>query len=174
MKSGSQMEIICSAVAEEQLYDACFDGQMDVIDSLLELGVDVNALVEKELSLHIACMNTNPWAIDVVTKLITHGADVDLDDKFGWNALNCALFTNPFQPHIAQLLLDCSKKGINRLNIDNRNYFRTTDSLESVKFLVENGINVNHVRDDKTYLDVANDNEIEYLRSVGAKLYSEL
>lgn len=128
-----------------------------------------------------ACLSEKPWTsytLDVVTKLLTHGADVDLECDNGWNALDAALCAVPFQPHVAQLILDCSKKGINRLDRDGYNYLWFTRSLASVKFLVENGIDVNHVvtnqGKDKTYLDFAYQDEIDYLRSVGAKLYSEL
>lgn len=164
---------------KERLYEACKNGQMDVIDSLLEAGVDVNAFTEGKLPLHRACKHTEPWAVDVVTKLITRGADVDLEDEYRWNALDHALNIVPFQPHIAQLLLDCSKKGINRLDSNYYDYLQLCASLDAIKFLVENGIDVNYVCDNETYLDStyrdnACSDRSEYLRSVGAKLYSEL
>lgn len=47
--------------------------------------------------------------MDVIAKLLIHGVDVNMMDKFGWSAMECALSAIPFQPHVAQLLLDCSK-----------------------------------------------------------------
>jgi ankyrin repeat protein len=112
----------------------------------------------------------------VVTKLITHGADVDLENKDGNNSIDYVLSANPFQPHVAQLMLDCSKKGINRLDADHTNYIWAANTLEAIKFLVKNGIDVNNVWTEleSTCLDVAYPEEEDYLRSVGAKLYSEL
>lgn len=121
-------------------------------------------------------VRVKPWAsytLDLVTKLLTHGAVVDLEDNEGWSALNYVMSAEPFQPHVAQLVLDCSKKGINRIDENYYNYLWSTYTLESIKFLVENGIDINHVANDETYLDnVYRDNvdsvRIEYLRSVGA------
>lgn len=178
------MEDIMSTV--EKLSIACCNGQMDIIDSSLKLGVNFNVMFNGELPLHLACRNTEAWTLDVVTKLLTNGADVDLEDDHGWNALDYALNTVPFQSHVAQLLLDCSKNGVNRLDPECYNYLWTSGSLEALKFLVENGIDVNYVNhevENETYLDsltalvyVRNPkvDEINYLRSVGAKLYSEL
>lgn len=172
-----------------QMKVACLEGQMDVIDALLEQGIDVNVLFVGFAPLHRVCARAEPCALstklDVVTKLLNHGANVDLECSVGWNALDCALFAQPFQPHVAELLLYRSKQGVNRVDDDNCNYLRMARSIKSIKFLVENGINVNHATDGKTYLDLIFedkedensediDEKINYLRSVGAKLYSEL
>lgn len=166
------------SVSQEQMIKAFRKGRMDVIDSLLQSGLDVNAPINRLPPLHRACLGETPYVLDVVTKLLAHGANVDLGDDFGWNALSSTLSTDAFQPHVAQLILDCSKKGINRLDHENNNYLWVAWSIESIRFLVENGIDINHVtnnqENDVTYLDLAPLNEIEYLRSVGAKLYSEL
>lgn len=168
-------------LSQEEIKKAFQEGQMDIIDSLLQSEIDVNAPIIGTYALQWACLSGIPWAsytLDVVTKLITHEADVDLEDKDGGNALDYALSSLPFQPHVAQLLLDCSKKGVNRFNPSGYNYLWATWGIESVKFLVENGIDINHVvtnrGDNKTYLDFAHQDEFDYLRSVGAKLYSEL
>lgn len=164
---------------EEQFYEACANGQMDVIDSLLEFGIDVNAPFKGMLPLHQACRSEEPWALDVVTKLLTRGVDVDLEDVNGCNAIDHVL-VYPFRPHVAQLLLDCSKKGVNRLDSEGYNYLWSTGNHPQITmFLVENGIDINHVTEDlsclryRTYLDYA-DEDYDYLRSIGAKLYSEL
>jgi len=160
---------------EAQLCEACSEGQMDVIDSLLILGVDVNAPDNDGiLPLQRACDGKGPWVIDVVTKLITHGADVDLENRFGDDTMCYAVSAEPFQSHVAQLVLDCSKKGVNRLDEDYANYLWCANTPEAAKFLVQNGIDVNNVCQESTYLDICLPSEVEYLRSVGAKLYSEL
>lgn len=184
MVSNSQeKEFMGSPQDYDDMMEACSEGQMDVIDSLLK-EIDINTRsFDGELALHRACEQTEPWAIDVVTKLLAHGADVDLENILGCNGLDYALNAVPFQPHIAQLLLDCSKKGINFISRKDYSYLWTAKSVDAFKFLVENGINLNHVRENETYLDIATNpeyvgeprvDEINYLRSVGAKLYSEL
>lgn len=127
---------------EKQLFDACCDGQMDVIDSVLEAGVNVNASFRGMNLLQVACIREAPWVIDVVTKLLIHGADVDLDNEYGWNALDYVLFSFSFQPHVAQLLLDCSKKGFTKLNKDYIDYLHRRIP-EAIKFLHKNGFDTN-------------------------------
>lgn len=132
---------------EKQLFDACYNGQMDVIDTLLEAGVDVNVPFRGMLPLQQACIREAPWVIDVVTKLLIHGADVDLDNEYGWNALDGILFSFSFQPHVAQLLLDCSKKGFTKLNKDYIHYLHYRIP-EAIKFIHKNGFDTNCVADD--------------------------
>lgn len=191
---------------------ACSEGHVDIVDSLLESGVDLNTRIQGDYPLHRVCIGTEIYipikpdpdapgnrdilqqracagvesifywdAFDVVAKLIAHGADVDLENYMYLNALACALDNSNFQPRVAQLVLDHSKHGVNRIN-GKLNYLWDARNLEAVKFLVENGININHVAnygtDHCTYLDHCKQNDdnrkFDYLRSVGAKLYSEL
>jgi len=153
---------------------ACSEGQMDVIDTLLESGFDVNSRVRGTYPLHLACSGSSSWSIDLVTKLITHGADVDLEDSYEWNALDCALDAVTFQPHIAQLLLDCSKKEINRLDSHGFGYFWTARSNEAIEFLVKNGIDVGQIVNEQTDLGSTRPDQIAYLQSIKSKLYSKL
>ena len=90
--------------------------------------------------------------------------------------MDFCLFTNPFQQDVAQLLLDCSKLGINRLDSRGRNYFHYANTLEACKFLINNGTEINNVDNDgTTALDVEFNPEVyNYLISVGAKKASEL
>lgn len=166
-------------VQRKKFTDACFNGQMDVIESMLKDGFDVNYFRNGDTPLQRACTQTKPWVVDVVTKLITHGAVVDADTNehcTGWTSLNFCLISQPFQRHVAQLLLDCSKLGVNHLDILCKTYLWYANTLEACKFLVDNGIEVNVVDkfghtalDDKNVLEICS-----YLISVGAKEASEL
>lgn len=168
----------------ERFMVACIDGEMDVIDSMLADGFNVNFHYEclSETPLQYACSGTDPWVIDVVTKLIEHGADVDLMDITEETALDVCLCKVPFQEHVAQLLLDCSKLGINRMFVNNNNYLFYANSVETIKFLVKNGIDINNVvtleGESSTKLDDLYDSQridcIDYLISIGGKRYNEL
>ena len=168
----------------ERFMDACVDGEMDIIDSMLVDRFNVNFHYDHfgTTPLQQACSGTGPWVIDVVTKLIEHGADVDMVDINDETALDVCLCKVPFQEHVAQLLLDCSKLGVNRMFVNNNNYLFCANSVETIKFLVKNGIDINNVvtYDDKssTKLDDLYDSQridcIDYLISIGGKRYSEL
>ena len=162
---------------------ACTTGEMDVIDRLIEEGIDINCEDNSFTGLSAACCESKPWVIDVVTKLITNGADVDHENRCGWNALDRVLAIRIFNLEVASLLLDCSKLGINRIanNDNDSNYLSVANTFESYKFLIDNGINVNHVyNNDETILDrVVNSSQTDpeirdYLIQHGAKEYHEL
>lgn len=164
---------------------ACKHGEMDLIEWMLANGTNPNTTHYECTGLHKVCKHSEPWAVDVVTKLIRHGADVDIE-YVCWNALDYVLLTTPFQPHIASLLLYSSKLGINRIASDGANYLSACEILEMApfEFLVDNGIDVNHIcADGQTILDSLEETQpktamkiqiIEYLRQHGAKLASEL
>lgn len=154
---------------------ACKHGEMDVIDRLIEQGIDVNCKHNDKTALRMACRNEEPYGIDVVTKLIVHGADVDYEDCESYNALDQVLSQETFNSDLAYLLLDCSKLGINRLDKGGRNYLWSIKTIEACKFLVDNGININHVNNKfRTYVDGQVTNLIRYLIKQGAKKYDEL
>jgi len=169
---------------KRRLVAACQDGEIDVIDSVLADGVDLNFHYDSKSPLQWACEVTEPWVIDVVTKLLEHGADVDLIDENDETALDRCLAQDPFQEHVAQLLLDCSKLGVNRMFPNNSNYLCFAHSVDAIKFLVKNGIDINNVyahgEDPCTELDQLSDYYhsddpcVEYLVSIGAKKYEEL
>lgn len=88
-------------------------------------------------------------------------------------------FTHLFQEHVSQLLLDCSKLGVNRLDLKGKNYFHYTTTIAACKFLIDNGTDVNSVDFDGCTIldrrDLENEPRIyNYLISVGAKKASEL
>lgn len=183
---------------EQKFLDACSLGKMDKIDSLLEDGVDIDCCpYDQDTSgLMQACMNETSLSIDVVLNLIHRGADVNITDDDGNNALDTVLGWDVFCPQIASLLLVCSKDGINRVDTNQMNYLWACRTLESYKFIVENGIDINHVaivghigRDPQyqTALDDIDseqvtvfgsqeqkDQIITYLESKGGKRYREL
>ena len=132
-------------MSKEQLFlDACGNGDMDVIDSLINQ-VDINCVnMYGETGLMKVCYNKEPWVIDVVQKLLSYGADVDLDDYLGTNALDIYI-SNGFNKELACLLLCCSKLGINRIDDNGWSYLLSCSTKESVIFLVEHGIDINMV-----------------------------
>jgi len=158
-----------------QFISACKNGEMDVIDRLIGQGINVNCKYKGTSALRTVCKSTEPWVIDVVTKLITHGADVDYEDPCGFNALDEVLGQDLFNVDLAYLLLDCSKLGINRTDKNGRNYLWATETIESCKFLIDNGIDINHVDNrPETYIDGPECIRRQYLIERGAKKYADL
>lgn len=182
-------------MTEEQskFNDACINGEMDIIDSMLEAGFDVNYCYNGVTPLQAACCQDSLggfYIIDVVTKLITNGADVNMNNN-GLDALSHCLSIIPFQRHVAQLLLDCSKLGVDRLDWCGKSYLFYAKTVEACKFLIDNGIKINNVDNfDKTVLDYYSSAGFDYYRvdfeysniaemsdyliSMGAKKYSEM
>lgn len=187
---------MASERAIRRFFEACQNGEMDIIESIISTIIDINLVRElppigRRYTPLQAAINIHPWSVDVVTKLLLHqsstkcqdmnssnvapcpscGADVD-QDVDGWNALDLI----PFQEHIASLLLDCSKLGINRTDCHGQNYLWSASTLEATRFLVQNGNDVNCVsNDNQTPLGLFADDEIiVYLKQHGAKYYNKL
>lgn len=55
------------------LHDLCRRGQLSQVESLLERGADVNAILHGETPLHVACSSGHP---NIVRLLIRYGATV--------------------------------------------------------------------------------------------------
>ena len=71
------------------LHKACCSGRVEVVEALLQLGTDVNAVdQDKWTALHFAArFNHGP----IVETLVSHGANVNAQDVDGWTALhNCS------------------------------------------------------------------------------------
>ena len=136
---------------EEDFLDYCFLGEMDKIAELLEDGIDVNCCPYDQATSGLihACMNETSSTIDVVVKLLHVGADVNITDDNGDNALDEILGWKVFCPQIASLLLVCGKDSINRVNESQMNYLWSCRSLESFQFVIDNGIDINHVAHQK-------------------------
>jgi hypothetical protein len=75
---------------------------------------------------------------------LARGADVEKANDDSFNAIDCVLLTVPFQPKVAALLLEHAKSGINYID-DGFNYLLSCESLEALKFCVENGIDINYL-----------------------------
>lgn len=102
--------------------------------------------------------NPMPWLIDVVSRLLAAGIDVDTMDVFGYTCMSYTLRTSPFIPQIASLLLACSSHGINKLDQYGFNYLIFCKPLDSYKFCVENGIVINYIYPDgETIIDFLDD-----------------
>lgn len=122
---------------------ACRNGETDVIDSLIDK-VDVNKSPDDYTFLQVACEYPSleqPWAQDVVRRLLQAGADVDADCS-GKNPLQRVLGWNSFDHSIASMLLYSSKLGIN-CQINGQSYLYSCRTVEAIKFLIDNGIDIN-------------------------------
>tara|TARA_R100001530_G_scaffold135802_2_gene113987 strand:+ start:1174 stop:1629 length:456 start_codon:yes stop_codon:yes gene_type:complete len=70
----------------EQLFDACTEGDIDEVESLIENGADVNAVDEYFSS--TALMHVSRHGnVKIANLLINKGADVNVYDGGGWTAL---------------------------------------------------------------------------------------
>lgn len=172
---------------------ACICGYTDIIDIILSRDASFVDYVDENgnTGLKKAVCIYYPWTIDVVTRLLQYGSDVDRRNNIGITPFTAVLSSYSFKPTLANMLLMHSKQGINALDDeDGHNHLSSCETLESFKFVIENGINLNFVEDESTFLDLfvsmnGGDNafatmsaEVEeivnYLRSQGAKTYEEL
>jgi ankyrin repeat protein len=72
------------------LHLACFFGQPELVQTLIERGADVNARSKngaKNMPLHAAAAGRN---LDAVRLLLEHGAGVNASQEGGWTALHAA------------------------------------------------------------------------------------
>lgn len=84
------------------LSSAAEAGHLEIVDLLLNAGVDVNGLGDN----HASALQAAAWGghLDVVRRLLLAGASVDIASKWGWRPIHSALWTG--RQDIAQLLLD--------------------------------------------------------------------
>jgi ankyrin repeat protein len=127
------------------LHAAAAEGNIDVVKSLLEQGVDVDSCNEDNRTpLHRAAYKGN---VDVVRLLIERGAEVDLRDKFGWIPLHSASRYGHLE--VSRILIN---HGTN-VNARQRNHWTPihfsarNGYLEIAKLLLEHGADVLAVSD---------------------------
>lgn len=156
--------------ANEQLLKAVKKREIEAVKAALDAGADANATKNDDgiPVLHLAMGHSG-----IVKMLLDHGADPDIRDNDG----NCALHTacgeichQDCDIADARLLLE---RGV---NVDTRNKFEATplidncwccdNSLGFIKFLIENGADVN-AQDDRNntaLLNAVNDGQTEVVK----------
>jgi len=127
------------------LYDASAEGNVEVVQLLLDQGTDVNERSGsgQESALHAASFQGK---LEVAKLLINYGADVNFRDKFGWTPLFFASYSG--HRDIAELLLDYGA-DVNAQEQDLRSPLHIAswnNCLEVTSLLLERGADV-HARD---------------------------
>ena len=155
--------------ADKQLLKAVYDHEIEAVKAALEAGADANAKSKDGIpALHYAMSCS-----DIVKMLLDHGADPDIRDNDGNCALHNAcgeIYHHDCDIAGARLLLE---RGV---NVDTRNKFGATplidncwcceNSLGFIKFLIENGADVN-ARDDMdntALLNAVNDGRTDVVK----------
>lgn len=171
----------------------CEFGNIDVIDSYLQNeDFDVNQPEfccfsnRRTTGLIQACGSMFCYKVDVINRLLSRGADVDL--QFGHVcAIGVLLSQEPFDAGLTDLVMRGSRLGINKVNYQGQSYLWYCRTLEACRYLVESGIDVNLISYNDLFLSngqTASDYlskfsfdkpEIcNYLSSVKGKCYSQL
>jgi ankyrin repeat protein len=126
------------------LHDACGEGSVEVVQSLLDEGADVNQRDgDHATALDVASANGE---LEVAKLLIKYGADVNCRDKIGWTPLH---HVSRGEHHdIAELLLD-NGADINAKQQDlwtPLHFVSCNGNLGIVRLLLERGADI-HARD---------------------------
>ncbi|MBL4773574.1 MAG: ankyrin repeat domain-containing protein [Alcanivoracaceae bacterium] len=160
---------------EEQLIEACANGDAGAVEKLLELeGVTVNITDQNGLTLLI--INSLSGNFQAVSTLIKNNAEIDKVSTDGWTALIAASQNGHFE--IVKLLIGNSakvnqennKNGCTALIVASQN-----GHIEVVKKLVEQKADVNKaMRNGRTALMIASQNSrldvVKFLIGEGAKV----
>lgn len=124
---------------EAEFLNACEKGQTDVIDSLIDR-VDINCIdIYGNTGLILACDVDEPWALDVVTRLLHHGIDVDIRNHYDICALDAILSKVSPKQDLSSLVLMCSKHSINHRD------YSSACSQNGMEFLKQNGFTYNNI-----------------------------
>lgn len=125
---------------DEQLRDAAEEGNLDVIEGLIEKGVNVNEASEdaEETALHMAAMSGH---VEIVDFLIQNGANVNAQNADHWTPLHFA--SNSYE--ISALLI---RKGANVNTVEQNNrtalYFAVEEgNMSVVRLFIQNGADPN-------------------------------
>lgn len=158
---------------EPTIHDACIDGDIALVQSLLNQGASINSKnPEGETALHISTLLANS---EILTLLVKSGADVNIkDDKKGFTALQFALeFLDDLK--IAEILIDAGGEvDIEKVSQSTALHFATLHNNEKViGFLLDSGMDVD-LRDNqnRTPLFLASllNKDASHLRAIGKLL----
>jgi len=161
MESPGPTETIATSgpAAEEQMRQAALDGELEIVEELLDAGIAVNAIdKEGHTALMLAAFNGHS---DILLALINEGASVDRRDFMGRTSLLYAS-TGPF-PETVKILLD---KGAEPNVVDSDEHFSplmhaaAEGNLEVVKILLE-------FEADPSLTDVDGDDAESFARQAG-------
>jgi ankyrin repeat protein len=124
------------------LIKAAWDGDDEIVETLLAAGAKVNARATDtgETALMNAVTNEHTGIIQILLKA---GADVSIKNKFDFNPFTSAVAAN--HEDIAEMLLDAGAKveegasGLTPLM-----FAASAGNVEMIRFLVRHGADVNH------------------------------
>jgi ankyrin repeat protein len=124
------------------LIKAAWDGDQEIVTTLLAAGAKVNAKATDTLETPLLNAVTNEHT-EIVKMLLKAGADVSAKNKFDFNAFTSAVAAG--KQEIAGLLLDGGAKieegasGLTPLQ-----FAASSGNVDMIRFLVKRGANVNH------------------------------
>ncbi|XP_015189072.1 PREDICTED: ankyrin-3-like [Polistes dominula] len=138
---------------------AAEQGQLEIVKFLCNMGINVNARSSRNsTALHFAIGNSSNPNLEIVQFLIDNGAEIDVENVFGYTPLQNALYNKNFE--VAKLLIEKGGADVNRIYI-NTHYARQRlggtllhwacrnyDGDEAIKFLIKNGANINATEHD--------------------------
>ena len=66
----------------DALHEACRQGQVDQVETLLETGANPDCVIDGQTALHVAMKHKKPKC---VAKLVQYGADIDIPNSDGYS-----------------------------------------------------------------------------------------
>jgi len=144
LKSGASTETLIDYGEHKitPLIKAAWDGDEEIIKTLLEAGAKINARATDtgETALINAVSNKHT---EIAETLLAAGADVSIKNRFDFNALTIAVAAN--NQDLAALLLD------NKADIESESstltplmFAASAGNVDMIRFLVKRGAKVNH------------------------------
>ncbi len=109
LDAGASLDNLKARYDWTPLINAAWSGQKDLVELLIQKGIDVNQKTSGGWSSALGAANKG--YIDILRLLLAHGADVNEKDRFGWSLLHYATD----KPDITKLLLE---KGANPNVVD--------------------------------------------------------
>ena len=125
---------------------ASYSGNIPLAKFSIENGANVNAnqydyFGYKETALEVALKKEN-W--EMLKYLVEHGADIEVNDNFGWSPLTSASLNGKFEvvKYLVELGADVNAENNSGWSpLISATYY---GNLEIVKYLIKNGADINH------------------------------